>query len=151
MRFCALLLLLTWTASASTLTPEETVQTVYTAISGPAGHPRDWDTMRRAFHPDARLIAYRPAGQITMTVEDYIARSGPRLIKEGITEREIDRNVRSYGNVSQVWSWYEVKDATGKVLARGINAFQLVKDGDRWLITSLVWQAETPELPLPKP
>jgi hypothetical protein len=32
---------------------------------------------------------------------------------------------------------------------RGINSFQLMKDGERWWVVSIFWQAESQAYPIP--
>ena len=55
-------------------------------------------------------------------------------------ESELARKTDCYGNVCQIFSTYEGRHAPGdeKPFVRGINAIQLVKDGKRWWIASVV-------------
>ena len=74
--------------------PEAIVAAVYDVISGAAGQKRNWDRMRTLFVPDARMIptGKRSTGESTrrvLTVEEYIANSGPFLEKDGFFEIEI--------------------------------------------------------------
>ena len=120
---------------------------VYAVISGPPGQARDWARMRTLFTPEARLTAIGSKGAVGGTVEDYIARNGPMLTSTGFTERELKRRVEIYGNLAHAWSSYE---GTGtKIRVRGINSFQLVKSNGRWLVQSILWQAENAATPLP--
>ena len=128
---------------------ERTIRDVYAVISGPAGQPRDFARMRTMFAPNALLRVIGPNGLRGGDLEYYIARSGPSLEKEGFTERELGRRVEIYGNLAHVWSAYDGRTATGTFHARGINSFQLVKIDGRWLVASILWQQETPQLPLP--
>ncbi len=122
---------------------------VYGVISGPAGQPRDWARMRTLFTPDARLSAITSKGVSGGTVEDYIAKSGPWLVKAGFTERELARRVEVYGDLAHAWSSYEGSGDGGKLKVRGINSFQLVRTNGRWLVQSIFWQAEDAARPLP--
>lgn len=122
---------------------------VYAVISGPAGQARDWAKMRTLFTPDARLTAIGAKGLQGGTVEDYIARSGPFLIKSGFTERELARRVEVFGDLAHAWSSYEGTGDGGKLKVRGINSFQLVRQNGRWLVQSIFWQHEGPARPLP--
>jgi hypothetical protein len=124
---------------------------VYAVISGPAGQKRDWAYMRTLFTPDARLYAVGARGLQGGSVDDYISRSGPSLEKVGFTERELNRRMELYGNLAQVWSSYAGTSTDGSVNVRGINSFQLARQPDgRWLVHSILWQAENPPLPLPR-
>jgi hypothetical protein len=123
------------------------VDAVYAVISGPVGKPRDWARMRTLFTPEARLTPIGSKGPVGGTVEDYIAKSRELLTKSGFTERELARRVEIYGDLAHVWSSYEGIGTNIRV--RGINSFQLVKVNGRWLVQSILWQAESPARLLP--
>lgn len=133
------------------------MKAVYNVISGDKGTARDWDRFRSLFHKDARLI---PTGKNAQTgvvnanalsPDDYVKRAEPFFAKEGFYENEMARRVEMFGNIAHVFSTYESRHAPGeKPFARGINSFQLLNDGKRWWILTIYWQAETPELPIPK-
>lgn len=126
----------------------------YDSISGPAGQKRDWDRFRSLFVPGARLIpAVATNGGATarvFSVEDYIQRSTPGL-ERGFFEHEIARKTDAFGNIAQVFSTYESRHAAADAapFARGINSFQLLKDGDRWWIVTIYWDSERPGNPIP--
>lgn len=48
-----------------------------------------------------------------------------------------------------IFSTYEGKVAGDAPPMRGINTIQLMNDGRRWWIVSLMWEAESPGLALP--
>jgi hypothetical protein len=126
------------------------MRAVYDVISGPAGQKRDWNRMRSLFTANARLMPHGGRGLRSGTVEDYITSSGPFLEKEGFIEREIARRVEQYGDIAHVFSTYEARNrADGPVIMRGINSFQLVRHAGRWWVVSIMWQAETPQTPIP--
>ena len=131
------------------------VAAAYDSISGAAGQTRDWDRFRSLFVPGARLIpAVAANGGATarvLAVEDYIQRSTPGL-ERGFFEREIARKVDAFGNIAQVFSTYESRHAAADAapFARGINSFQLLKDGDRWWIVTIYWDSERPGNPIPE-
>jgi hypothetical protein len=136
--------------------PEAIVNAVYSVISGGKGESRDWDRMRSLFIPDARLIPASTGKEgrtdaIVLTVDGYIARSGGRMTSAGFFEHSIHNETEQFGNIAQVWSTYEsrhnAEDAAP--FARGINSFQLLKDGDRYWIVNIFWDAESPTKPIP--
>jgi len=138
-------------------TPDALIKAVYDVISGPAGKKRDWDRMRSLFTPDARMIAIgvRPNGEVarrSMTVEDYIKSSGPFLEDRGFFEKEIARRTETFGCVVHAWSTYEgrSKPDDAKPLMRGVNSIQLVGDGKRWWVSTILWQPEGGDLKLPE-
>ncbi len=119
---------------------------VYEVISGPAG-PRNWDRFRSLFADGARLIAIRisnghPA-PLVMTVDEYVTRSGANMQTNAFYEAEAARRIETFGNIAHVFSTYESRRAPGdKPFARGINSFQLVKDGDAWKVMTILWDSE---------
>jgi len=55
-----------------------------------------------------------------------------------------------YGHIAHLWSTYEVRPTPdGKPEIRGINSIQAVFDGNNWKIMQVLWQAETPDEPIP--
>ena len=129
---------------------DATVHAVYGVISGPAGQKRDFDRMRALFAPGALLRVITPKGVRGGSLDDYIAKSGPILEKEGFTEKELGRRTEVYGNLATAWSSYDGRTASGSFHERGINSFQLVKVDGKWLVASILWQEEGKEFPLPK-
>lgn len=132
------------------------ISSLYNVISGPAGEKRNWDRMRTLFIAEGKLMATGKRqdgsmGKRVMTVEDYIATSGPFLEKDGFFEREIGRKTEQFGSVVHVFSTYDSKRKLEeeKPFMRGINSIQLWNDGKRWWIVSVFWQAETQDNPIP--
>jgi hypothetical protein len=128
---------------------------VYDVISGPPGE-RDWSRFRSLFLPTARLTAATkgPDGAVRlrpMSADDYATRAGGYFLKNGFFEKPIVNRVQNFGNVAQVFSSYESRHAPGEPpFARGINSFQLLNDGKRWWVVSILWDEERPDNPLPK-
>lgn len=130
---------------------------LYESISGAAGQKRDWDRFRALFAPGARLIptARRPtdSAQVmrVMSPDDYAAQVGPQLETGGFYEREIGRRVDLFGGIAQVFSAYDSKrsptDATP--FARGINSIQLLNDGKRWWVVTILWDSERADNRIP--
>lgn len=130
------------------------IDALYDVISGPVGQARDWNRLRSLFIPGGRMmpVGQRKDGSVGMRLlqaNDYIAQSGPLLIEKGFHERELARRSERFGHIAHVFSTYEGKTAGDAHVMRGINSLQLMHDGQRWWIVSLMWEAETPSLPLP--
>lgn len=128
----------------------------YDAISGPAGEPRDWDRFRSLFMPGARLMptfgdSQQGYGRTVLSPEEYIARAGAGLERNGFFEREVHRVEERFGPVVHAFSTYESRrnEAEPDPFVRGINSFQLVWDGSRWWVASILWFGETSEHPIP--
>lgn len=138
-------------------TLDTTLETLYGVISGEKGEARDWDLFRFLFHPDAKLIPSRKnregiVGARFMTPEDYINSSGNYLVENGFYEIELQREVDTFGNITQVFSTYESYHSKNdeKPFMRGINSIQLLNDGNRWWILNIYWVQESKENPIPK-
>ncbi|MCR6495878.1 hypothetical protein LJB71_06360 [Thermomonas sp. S9] len=130
------------------------IAALYDVISGPVGQARDWNRLRSLFIPEARMmpVGVRPDGSVGMrllAVNDYVALSGPLLVERGFHERELARRTERFGHIAHVFSTYEGKVAGDAPPMRGINTIQLMNDGRRWWIVSLMWEAESPGVALP--
>lgn len=131
------------------------VAALYDVISGGIGQPRDWNRMRSLFIPEARIMAIGPKRDSKdfalriLSVSDYIANSGPVLIETGFREKELSRKTEQWGELAQVFTTYETVTEKDKAVKRGINSVQLMHDGTRWWIISLLFEAERPNLTLP--
>lgn len=134
--------------------PIAIVNAAYDVISGPAGE-RDWKRFRSLFLPTARLgtLARRKDGNVyvmDISAQDYVDLAGPSFAKEGFFERGIVNHVNKFGDMAEVFSSYESrKEKNAEPFARGINNFQLMFDGKRWWIESIVWDEEHDGLKLP--
>lgn len=130
------------------------VAALYDVISGPVGQARDWNRFRSLFVPTARMMPLvpRPEGRVALRMlapNDYVATSGPLLLEKGFSERELARRTERFGHLAHVFSTYEGRlEADGHVL-RGINSIQLMHDGRRWWVVSLMWEAESEAQKLP--
>ncbi|HET7359073.1 MAG TPA: hypothetical protein VFJ04_02900 [Rhodanobacteraceae bacterium] len=133
------------------------VGALYDVISGPVGKARDWKRMRSLFVPGGRLMAVVPRrdgaggmGLYVLSVNDYIAISGPLLEKTGFHERELARRTDRFGHIAQVFSTYEGRmDSDPAKPMRGINSIELMNDGTRWWVVSVYWEDERADNPLP--
>ena len=130
------------------------ITALYDVISGPVGQARDWNRLRSLFIPGGRMmpVGQRPDGSVGMRllqVNDYVATSGPLLVEKGFHEIELARRTEQFGHIAHVFSTYEGTLEAGGPAMRGINSIQLMHDGRRWWIVSVMWEAENPKLQLP--
>lgn len=134
---------------------DSTLAALYGVISGPAGE-RDWDRFRSLFLPQGRLTSAtkNPDGSFRirpMSVEDYAKGAGSYFAQHAFYESSIVNRIETFGNVSQVFSSYESRRAPAEApFARGVNSIQLLYDGSRWWIVSILWDQERDDNPLPK-
>jgi hypothetical protein len=134
------------------------IRAVYEVHSGEQGKKRDWDRMRSLFVPGARLIlpaqSRSPGGYgwSVSAVDEYIKRVFPLLEKDGFFEKEVGRRTEAWKNIAQAYSAYESRRKADdpKPFMRGINSFQLINDGQRWWIVTVMWQNEDEKNPLPE-
>lgn len=132
---------------------------VYDVISGEAGEERDWDRFRSLFIPEARLIpsGRRPDdgthGYLVWSPEEYIQRAGGQLVANGFFEDEAYRVTERWADIAHAFSTYNsyrtaADMEAGTTFQRGINSFQLMWDGERWWVVSIMWEAEGPDRPI---
>jgi hypothetical protein len=140
-------------ACPSTKTLDELIHAIDEAVSGPAN--KDRTCFRALMLPDARLIPVSKAKDGTfhphvLSVQDWI----DLVAKRGDTvavEHQLSWKSEVYGKIAHLFSTYETRStADGKPEVRGINSIQAINDGESWHIMEVVWQAETPENPIPK-
>lgn len=147
---------------ADTVSVDAIVSALYASVSHAAGASPDFDRMRRIFHyvgmlvppkaPEAADFRVMDVDQFSERYEKSVAarkEKGEPL--SGFFEREIARRTDCFGNVCQVFSTYESRRSPSDAapFERGINSIQLVNDGKRWWIASVVWDAERPANPIP--
>lgn len=141
-------------AAADVASIDAIITALYDVISGGVGQARNWNRMRSLFVPGGKLMPTVPRpdssiGMRILSVNDYIAVSGPQLERVGFREREIARRIEQFGHIAHVWSTYEGRTETDSTVIRGINSIQLMNDGTRWWVVSVFWEAERANLPLP--
>jgi hypothetical protein len=130
------------------------IAAIYDVISGPAG-ARDWNRFRSLCVPKARFTATRraPDDSVTVTtwgVDEFAATYDDVFKKMSFYENGIVNRPQTFGSVTQVFSSYESRHNPGeKPFARGINSMQLINDGKRWWVNSILWDQERPGNPLP--
>lgn len=128
---------------------------IYAAISGPAGH-RDWSRLRSLLLPAARLTAsfVDEKGHSTVrqwNVDQFIAEADPTFVANPFYEGALVNRVQRYGNMAQVFTSYASRSApNGKPFQKGVNSMQLLYDGKRWWVVSILWDIERPGNPLPR-
>lgn len=142
--------------SKDTETIESTMQAVLDVISGPAGKKIDVARFRNLFRGDVKFLIRSKTreGQLVIresSVEDYAKNIMPRIEAQDFFETVGSLTIDRYGDIAQVFMVYETRrTATGEPFDKGINSFQLIYDQNRWWVVSLMWQAESSGVPIPK-
>jgi len=130
------------------------LRAIYDVISGPVG-ARNWDRFRSLFLPQARFtqVATAPDGSksvITWSVDEFVRDAGEVFSKEPFYEKAMVNRPESFGNITQVFSSYASRHSPAdKPFERGINSIQLLNDGKRWWVLSILWDSERGDNPLP--
>lgn len=137
------------------------IASLYDAVSHGDGLEPDWGRLEPLFVTGARLTPPKPAGDTgwrALSFEEFrdAFRAGIAALRDeakpaGFFEREIGREVRRYGSLTNVLSAYEARFRRddSKPFLRGVNSIQVVKSGDRYKIVSIVWETERPGSPIP--
>lgn len=134
---------------------------LYASVSHDSATEPNWERMRSIFLQVGMLIPPKNPKSDMFTVLDVDGFE--QRVREGMAaakakgdptsffEREIARRLDCFGNVCQAFSTYESRRAPSdeKPFVRGINSIQLVNDGRRWWIASVVWDTERADNPIP--
>jgi hypothetical protein len=148
-------------ASADTASVDAIVSALYASVSHPADASPDFDRMRKIFLYVGMLVPPKAAGadframDVDQFAERYDTSTAARKAKgepaTGFFEREVARRTDCFGNICQIFSTYESRHSATDAapFQRGINSIQLLRDGPRWWIASVVWDAERPDNPIP--
>lgn len=121
-------------------------------ISGEKGEIRDWEAFRNLFTATATFsfVQHDTSGNSryrSFTLEEFV-RIGRRGYEgNGFLEYELNKTVNEYNGIAHVFQSYYAK---GLREEKGINSYQLMHDGKRWWITSLIWVSNENGTPLPK-
>jgi hypothetical protein len=134
----------------------ELTRALYRVVSA-APAERNWDAVRRFYHPEARLVrtGVNPDGSPFVSVfslDAYIENVRQLLDADTrFSEVEVAQESVVFGNVARLTSVYEFTWQSPKETrrGRGVNFFTLVCEAGQWRIMSIVWDNERPGLTLP--
>jgi hypothetical protein len=144
-------------------TVDHLIASLYDVVSGTAGQ-RDWDRFHALFLPDGRIAEIVPERAATkdaparkgdavfLTPDMFEQENDPYFRTHGFFERRIASRVEEFGNLVEVWSTSELRDAKedAKPFSRGVDSFQIVHANGRFWIASLLFDHERPGLTLPE-
>jgi hypothetical protein len=130
------------------------VNDLYQTLSFKKVETHRYDSLTRFFIPQGLLIPAVGAQPLFLTVDQFISGAKENFQKQQITvweEYETCSRTEVFGKVAHRFSTYKIRlVANGKEsLRNGINAFQLIKQHNVWLITSVAWDRESQDLKIP--
>ena len=114
-------------------------QTVQYYFDG--GKTRDTLTLRKAFHPDARMLFARDGKLVVVPIGEYITRVGSESLKPG----EMDSTERKVVSVDVVGDAAVAKLQLKRPTAVLIDYMSLLKVDGRWMIVNKIFSRETRE------
>jgi hypothetical protein len=148
-------------APADAASVDAIVSALYASVSHGPDASADFDRLRGIYLYVGMFIPPKRAGADFSVMDvDALAEKSRKAAASrkdngtaatGFFEREIARRTDCFGNVCQVFSTYESRHsaADAKPFERGINSIQLLRDGSRWWIASVAWDAERSDNPIP--
>lgn len=132
-----------------------TVDKLYKNISFEKGEKAKFIELKTVFIKDAKLINNNYEKPYIKSVDGFI-----KVFEEQINsgkllefqEMELFHKTEIFGKIAQRFSTYKTDYQTDKInnTSKGINSIQLIKVGEEWLITSIVWNDENEELKIPE-
>jgi hypothetical protein len=131
------------------LTIDGLMRALYECVTCAPGATPQFERDRALYVKDPLIYADRAEGMRRLTLDEWMAGADP-ILRNGFYEAEIARREMRFGRIAHVTSVYETrlsKDAP--LLKRGINSLQLLWQGGRWWILSIVWDNERADNPIP--
>lgn len=120
------------------------LQQLYAVISFEEGAEPNWQDLQRLFSEHARITRITPEGVDFLDPRSFLAMTQNMLEVGAYTsfyEFETSRRIEQFGDVAQVWSFYETRRnrAAREPLGRGVNSIQLIRQQGEWQVLSLFW------------
>ena len=126
----------------------------YETVSGPAGVKEQVRQIARDatfYMPGAMFVSVSvEKGQIKSKIMSEKAYWDGFDSTQPAYETEAGRRIERYGAVAQVRSVSVIRGSPdGPITKRYVNYYQLYWDGNRWWVAGVVWQKESPNMPIP--
>jgi hypothetical protein len=117
---------------------------LYAVISFEEGDEPDWQGLKTVFSSHARITRITPEGTDHLDPSSFLAMT-QNLVDIGaytsFYEFEVKRTVEHFGDIAQVWSFYETRrnQKAREPLGRGVNSIQLIRENAAWRVLGLLW------------
>ena len=133
---------------------KQAVDNAYKALGFPQGKQPAFDSIQYAFIPQAQLINFIADTAQILSITDF-TKAYKNYVEtsklQSFNEEEIYGRTDQFGNIAQRISTYKTYiNRTDIPAERGVNSFQLIKTKDGWKVSSIIWDIESKELPIPK-
>lgn len=133
---------------------KQAVDNAYKSLGFSAGSQPAFDSIQYAFIPQAQLINFiadtaqiLSIGDFVKAYKNYVETSKVQSFKE----EEIYGRTDQYGKIAQRISSYRTYiNRTDMPAERGVNSFQLIKTKNGWKVSSIIWDIESKNLPIPR-
>lgn len=129
------------------------VNEVLSIISGDPDKVRDWEAFRNLFDPHASIsfLQHDSLGNNiyhSFSLDEFVEIGKNNYSNNFFLEYEISKTVDEYNGIAHVFQVYYAKGAESE--EKGINSYQLIHDGNRWWITSILWTDDTNGVEVPE-
>ena len=130
--------------SADDLAIGAVLEELYSVISFEEGDEPNAQGLRLLFSERARITRVTPEGTDCLTPASFVEMTQNMLeigVYTSFYEFELARRIDRFGDMAQVWSFYETRRNRGArdALSRGVNSIQLIMEPSGWKVLSLLW------------
>ena len=120
------------------------IQEFYQSLTFKEAELNKLDRLPKFFTPHAMMISNIGEAPEFSTVKEWVLNAKQGLKKQQFSireEYELCANTQIFGKVVQRFSTYKIRIVANRVERgiTGINAIQLIKQNNQWLITSVAW------------
>ncbi len=126
------------------------ISAYYDTLSAEKDEERDWGRFLSLFADDARFVSVRTVrdrtSAMTLKPEQFVQFNQSYFAGSGYHELEVNRITEQFGNIAHAFSTYASKHTVADAVpySRGINSIQLMTNGERWWIVTVMWDYERP-------
>lgn len=133
---------------------EAAISNFYNTLSFSRLDENKYSNLPQLFTAQGVLISAAGDTPYVWTVQEYAQMAEDNFKKQKMevwSEQETCSQTHSFGKIAQRFSTYKVLYVADgqETMLSGINAIQLVKENDKWLITSVEWDRASDVLPIP--
>lgn len=123
---------------------ESIPRTVYEGISFKSGGTPNFELLKSCFIDQGIFINNKGETPIIKSVTEYISMISNNIANGNIIsmhEKELISEVEVFGHVAQIKSEYSLvfEGKNGIQVRYGVNLFQVIQFGGKWLISSMCW------------